>query len=224
MKEEKIPEKKEPKVRKVTKGPIREKARTMQRLISAVGKVLKKKGYAGLSIAAIAKEAKLDRKLIYLYFGGLDQLVEAYIAERDFWKLEGSEELIRLAQNPEKVNAETLTTLLQSQLNSLMKDQELQKIIHWEIGESNAILRKIADEREELGNLLLNQHDDSFDINELDFRAILALQVGGVYYLALHSQMNGSTFCGIDINETEGKQRILNAIRQIVDFCFSKKR
>ncbi|MGV0827725.1 hypothetical protein ACTS9C_02370 [Empedobacter brevis] len=34
-----------PKVRKATSGPLRDKSRTMARMIAAVGKVIQKKGY-----------------------------------------------------------------------------------------------------------------------------------------------------------------------------------
>ena len=53
-------ESEEPKQRKVSAGPIREKARTMERLIATVGKVIQKHGYPGLTVANIGKESGLD--------------------------------------------------------------------------------------------------------------------------------------------------------------------
>lgn len=41
-----------------------------------------------------------------------------------------------------------------SQYDNLKKNKELQKIILWGLSESKPILKKIADEREEIGEML----------------------------------------------------------------------
>ena len=46
-----------PNERKRTSGAIRDKDRTKNKMIQAVGKVLLKKGYTGLNASTIAKEA-----------------------------------------------------------------------------------------------------------------------------------------------------------------------
>ncbi|RYF76746.1 MAG: TetR/AcrR family transcriptional regulator, partial [Cytophagaceae bacterium] len=50
--------------------PVRNKEKSKQRLLDAVGKLLKSKGYAALKVNDIAATAGLDKKLIYKYFGG----------------------------------------------------------------------------------------------------------------------------------------------------------
>ena len=55
-----------------------------------------------------------------------------------------------------------------------------------------------------------------FENTDVDLRARLALVLGGIYYLSLHSKSNGSLVCGIDINEEEGRARIEDAIRTII--------
>lgn len=208
--------------RKVSKGPIKDKARTMNRLVRAVGRVVKRKGYSGLNGVNIATEAKVDRKLIYEYFGGVDQLVEEFIAQNDFWKYKGKEAIEQLVKEPEKIDRNTITYLLQSQYEVLSKNKTLQKIIHWELGDKNPTLRKIADNREEIGEKVFRIIDSDFEKANVDLRAILALQIAGIYYLILHAESNGSTFCGVDINEPEGKKRILNAMKDIVDYAYDK--
>lgn len=210
------------KPRKVSKGPIKEKARTMNKLVRAVGSVFKKKGYSGLNGVTIAKEAKVDRKLIYEYFGGVDHLVEEFIAQNDFWKYKGKEAIEQLVKEPEKIDRNTIISLLQGQYEVLSKNKVLQKIIHWELGEENPTLRKIADNREEIGEKIFSIIDSDFEKANVDLRAILALQISGIYYLILHAESNGSTFCGVDINEPEGKERILNAIKNIIDYTYDK--
>lgn len=210
------------KVRKVLSGPVREKARTMDKLVKAVGKVIQKQGYARLNVANISKEAGLDRRLIYTYFGGLDNLVETYIKQKDYWNSDAKKYINSLVEEESISNADIMIKLLQGQFDTVLKDQSLQKIIHWELGEKNKILRKISDEREQLGEEFFKRYESVFEDTDIDIRAILALQIGGLYYLSLHAKANGSLFCGIDINEPDGIERISKTIKRIIDLCYEK--
>jgi AcrR family transcriptional regulator len=57
---------------------VKDKEITKQKLINAVGEIIKLEGFAGLKISNIAKVAVVDRKLIYRYFGNLNYLVESW--------------------------------------------------------------------------------------------------------------------------------------------------
>ena len=211
------------KTRKTHSGPIRDKSRTKQCLVNAVGKVIKKKGYAALSGPNIAKEAKVHKKLIWTYFGGVDNLVEEYLQQKDFWRVAEKEIVQDLLETPETIGKDEIYTLLESQFKSLLDDELLRKIIHWELEGENKVLRKIADQREEVGEQLFKIIEpDFFNLVRVDLRATLALQIGGIYYLALHAKSNGSTFCGIDVNEKVGEKRILNALKEIIFHVYNK--
>ena len=64
---------------------IRDKQITSKRLISAVGSLLAKKGFKGIGVNAVAREAGVDKVLIYRYFAGLEGLIAAFGKEGDFW-------------------------------------------------------------------------------------------------------------------------------------------
>ena len=210
--------------RKVSSGPLREKSRTMHKLITAVGEVIQQQGYAGLNISNISKTAGVDRKLVYTYFDSLDNLIETYIRQKDYWNTKAKQVIERLSADPQRINADEMSALLQGQFDALLADKSLQKIIHWEIGEKNDILRRLADSREETGERLLRHLDGNSGAEEkdVDLRATLALQVGGLYYLALHAESNGSTFCGIDITQVQGKERIKKALDILIHDAFRK--
>src|SRR5690606_731733 len=126
------------------------------RMVASVGKVIQKKGYAGLNLTNVATECGIDAKLIRTYFGNLDALVEEYISQRDFWKYVAKDNIESMISNPANIGCEEITDLLQNQLSTLLKDKILQRIIHWELGEKNKLLRKIADKREEIGEKLFS--------------------------------------------------------------------
>ncbi|HZH72240.1 MAG TPA: TetR/AcrR family transcriptional regulator [Mariniphaga sp.] len=214
--------KSEPKLKKTPSGPIREKTRTINKIISSVGKVLQKKGYSGLTIINIAAEAKVSPKLVYLYFGNIDNLIETFIKQRDFWNMAEKGVIEETLSDLDNVTKEDIVTLLQSQYNRLYKDKLFQKLIHWELGEHTPTLRKIADTREEIGEKLFNVIEDDFVKKNIDIRSVLALQIAGIYYLVLHANTNGSTFCGVDINDEKDKDRITDAIDYIIHLLYAQ--
>lgn len=204
------------KTRKVVSGPIRDKEKTKRRLIATVGKVLQKYTYSGLSITNIAKESGLNPKLIYLYFGNLDGLIEAYIMEKDFWSGKLRTHITDLKESARPIDAHDADDLFQLQFDSFLKDKSMQRIIHWEMGVKNKLLRKIADDREKVGESALELISPQFEDTDVDIQATLAIILGGIYYLTLHAKNNGSTVSGIDINEDEGKERIEKAIARLI--------
>lgn len=210
------------KPRKVSSGPVREKARTMNKMIAAVGTVLQEMGYPGLTIANISNASGTDRKLVYTYFGTLDNLIEIYIKQKDYWSSEAQKETLNILNNIQKIDRTIITALLQGQFDAILNDLERQRIIHWELGEKNDLLRKISDSREELGEHLFQLGEPEFDDSGIDIRATTALLIGGLYYLALHARSNGSLFCGIDINEPGGKERIDRAMAKIIEICYER--
>ncbi|AZZ58458.1 TetR/AcrR family transcriptional regulator [Riemerella anatipestifer] len=217
-------EKKNQEKRKRYSGSIRDKARTQKNLIEAVGKVLESQGYTGLKSAKnIADVAGVDKRLIWTYFNGVENLVEEYIKKNEFWKEGLSNELLnRLLTKAEDLDNEKMIFLLKSHFEKFRDDTALQKIITWEISEENEMLRKVADRREQLGEQLFSLIDEKFAKSNVDIRGVVALLLGGTYYLNLHAKANGSLFCGVDLNTEEGKNSILNAIEFIVNSSFDK--
>ncbi|MNK98506.1 hypothetical protein D3C87_1188720 [compost metagenome] len=211
-----------PKERKTLSGPLRDKSRTMARMVAAVGKVIQKKGYPGLTAPNIAIAAGVDKKLVWTYFGSVDNLIEEYVRQKDFWKFAAKGYIDDLLKKPENIGKNEIGRLLKSQFEVLLKDKALQKIIHWELGESTKMLRKVADRREEIGEEIFSLIIPDFETADVDLRARLALLVGGIYYLSLHSKSNGSLVCGIDVNEDAGRERIENAIQEIIFEAYDK--
>ncbi|MDY3319788.1 TetR/AcrR family transcriptional regulator [Riemerella anatipestifer] len=210
--------------RKKYSGSIRDKSRTKNKLIDAVGKVLESQGYTGLKNAKnIADVAGVDKRLIWTYFNGVENLVEEYIKKNEFWKEGLSNELLnKLLTKAEDLDAEKIIFLLKNHFEKFNTDIPLQKLITWEVSEENEMLRKVADRREQLGEQLFSLIDEKFAKSNVDIRGVVALLLGGTYYLNLHAKANGSLFCGIDLNTEEGKNSILNAIEFIINSSFDK--
>jgi len=209
-------------VRKVTDGPVRNKERTKVNLITAMGRILKEDGFSGLSISRVADVAKVDRRLIYDYFGSLEGLVKEYLNSNDYWKI-SPEEVGDIVQASEEDAGKTLAyTVLENQFDSLIQNEEMRRIITWGLSEKLPILKELDLKREDIGNRVLSEvFDGHFEDSDKNFRAIYAILMGGVYYLTLHAKMQENPFCGIDLQEFSGQEEIKKALKQLIDLVYS---
>ncbi|WP_404985815.1 TetR/AcrR family transcriptional regulator [Chryseobacterium sp. M5] len=205
--------------RKVVQGPIRDKEKTKQKLLNAVGKILKTKGYSGLMVSKIAAVAGFDKKLIYEYFGSTDKLIDEYIRSQDYWSKFELGEDVDLSDGGREMSKLAIL----NQFENLKKNKELQKILVWEMSESRPILKKLLDQREEVGEeLFKNITDPYFGDKAEEYRAITAILVAGIYHLNLYTGHNGVTFCGIEMKTEEGRKKIEKALVDIIDFAYNK--
>jgi len=200
---------------------VKNKEQTMQRLVDAVGAIIKKNGYKGLGLNAIAKEADVSKILIHRYFGGVDQLVEAYVLKNDYWIAKAGEVAVEAEG---KTDNETLRDLVISLLKGHFEyfdtHEEMRSIILWEITEKTMLLNSVCLVREEVGSLLLEKAEPLFAGSKKNIKGITAILVSGIYYMILHAKKNESTICGIDVNSKEGQKEILDTIEQIVNWTF----
>lgn len=207
------------KERKRPQGEIRDKERTKLKLLSAVGEIIRKEGYRGLGVNKIAYTAGVNKKLIYRYFESVDKLIEQYVREKDYWVNFVSNMDVETSMRQD-FGKEAIATILNKQLDFFYTANEMQHIVLWEISEQSTLMREVAEARERLGSELFALSDELFQKSMVDLRALVALQVAGIYYLVLHARNNGSTFCEIDINTEEGRSRIKNAMQQINQWAF----
>lgn len=201
--------------RKIVDGAIRNKDKSKQKFLDAVGTILKTKGFSALKVNDIAAVAGLDKKLIYNYFGGTDQLIDQYLHSQDYWSSTPYEmDSIDIGNG----GRETAKSLLLSQFDYVYQNKELQKIILWGLLENRKSLRRLAEKREKEGEVLLkNVGDPHFGEKALRFRAIMALLVSGSYYLDIYATSHNITFCGLDLRSKEGRDEVKEAMFFIID-------
>ncbi|MCZ4244167.1 TetR/AcrR family transcriptional regulator [Pedobacter punctiformis] len=201
------------------KTRIRNKENSKQQFLDAVGKILKTQGYSALKINNIATTAGLDKKLIYNYFGGLEGLLDEYIKTQDFWSNVKSE------IEPNEITdggKEFITNTVLEQFDYVFRNKEFQKVLLWRLSEPRNSLKKLTDEQEANGEFILqNIMDTYFAENSEDSRAAMALIVSGAYYLNLYAEINGNTFCGIDIKSETGRNQIKKAIAMLIEQVYT---
>ena len=207
-------------VRKRYSGKVNDKERTKLKLINAVGAVIKDKGYTGLSATNISKTAGVDRRLISLYFGSIETLIETYIKDKDYWVAAAGNAPALLTDNEGEGTKEILETLLLNYFQHLYENIEMQKIVLWQISEPSSIMDRICEQREALSKAFFKLSDRELAGQQKDLRAITALLLGGICHIVLHSKANRSLTCELDIHNPNDFKRIQNAIKQVLEWVY----
>lgn len=202
--------------------PIKDKEQTKRRLINAVTEVFKSEGYAGLGVNKIARVAGVNKKLIYRYFGSFENLIEAYVVETDYW-MQFADHLRQLTVPKDLVQTKRLIgQVLKNQFIYFHADPGMQELILWELTSKSNLMQSIHRTRELMGQQLLEITDEHLSTEAVNFRAVAALLVGGIYYTILHSRHSGGMFSGVDLSKPSGQTQIVEAVDLVLDLVFEK--
>lgn len=199
---------------KKTRIKQRDSNATRALLIQAVGELMADKGIAALGVNAVAKQAGVDKVLIYRYFDGLPGLIEAYAKEGDFWpKLEEycGGDMEAFLQMP---YADRSVTVAINFLRAIRKRPLTQEILAWEMLESNELTKELNDVRE---NRAMHLMPLLAEPNKADphMLAIAAIIGAAVNYLCCRSR-HLRFFNGIDLQSEQGWQQIEHAIEHLI--------
>jgi AcrR family transcriptional regulator len=194
----------------------RDRAETRKKILAAMGRLLERKGSTALGINAIAREARVDKVLIYRYFGGISELYHAFALEGNsfpsFDEIAGGHlpELLRLPP-PEMAKAMILG------FGRVLRRRPITKEMYrWELQERNELTEALAKERERVSMEWLALAPD---MHGEDLAAVVSILVAGQIYLTLRSKTS-DTYNGLDLTSESGWKRIENAVALLSDLFF----
>ncbi|GAX36415.1 TetR/AcrR family transcriptional regulator [Nodularia sp. NIES-3585] len=193
----------------------RDKEETKTRILAAVGKLLAESGFTQLGINAIAREAGVDKVLIYRYFENLPSLLQTFGKEGNYWLT--VEELIG---DETVVDAESLADWMALLLTRFMHDLQerpiTQEIMRWELLEANKLTHELATVRNQMAIESLKFLNQKYSFPpDKDIPAISAVLIAGIVYLVMRTKVS-DTFLGIDFSSPTGWERIERAIASLV--------
>jgi AcrR family transcriptional regulator len=184
-------------------GRTRDRAATEERILAAVGEVLARDGFHALGINAIARQAAVDKVLIYRYFGGLPELLRTWGGSGRFWptmdELMGSD-----AQSLQaRPLAQRYAAFFDRFIDALRRRPLTLEILAAEIVERNELTAILETEREQWGAQAEALFGGADFERAPQLRGITLLLVAGVQYLLLRSRKI-RIFGGIDLRSDAG--------------------
>ena len=191
----------------------RDRGATEERILAAVGVVLARDGFRAIGINTIAREAGVDKVLIYRYFGGLSELLRAWGASGRFWP--GLDEL--LGADPERLlrrpAAERWALFFEHFIDALRARPLTVEILAAEIVERNELTAILETEREQWGAQAEALLGGEAFRRRPHLRGLTLLLVAGVQYLLVRARKI-RVFGGLDLNSDAGWDALKASLRQ----------
>lgn len=185
---------------------------TSTRLISAVGELIAKSGFSNLGVNAIARQAGVDKVLIYRYFNGLDGLYKAYSKSIDFWpkvtEILGKEDEYELLK--QRPFSEILSVVFKRYADAIRNRPNTLEVLAWETIERNSLTIELENIRESTGMELMARMQE-IDAPEADWQVIINLFAASIHYLLIRGRKI-KTFTGMDLTSDDTWDRINEAI------------
>lgn len=202
----------------------RNKPETIKLFKDAALRLLQRGGVKALGINSLTREAGKSKSLIYSYFGGIDGVLREVLENNDPWRSYHLKIRGILNGRPDEYGKDLAAVLAKEYFHKFSTSKLAQEISLLELsGKNNYKLQEIADSREQLCKKMFSLSEKPQSEKKVNTNVVFALLVGGINYLVLHANSNGSTFCGIDIKSKNGKERMDKTLEQIITWAFESK-
>jgi AcrR family transcriptional regulator len=190
----------------------RDRTRTEQRLIDAVGREITENGFDKLGINRISSRAGVNKVLIYRYFGDLNGLVKAYYERTDSLIAAPTLDMQRFKDAPLDDFFTLLHEYFIKEFRLLRKNTDAKEFLKAALLNPGRVYNPTAASEEAE---LQRQIDALGDIIQLkDAKPFAAIMISAMTVLTLMSQQK-RTILGIDLASEEGWQQIEQALKTI---------
>jgi AcrR family transcriptional regulator len=197
----------------------RNRAQTEAKLRAAVESLLIKGGFAALTPSAVAREAGVDKMLIYRYFNDLPGLVRSIAYAPDFFPTFEDwcgPDPAALRALPPAQRAARLMDRMASDL--LLARPVVLELMVWELVERNELTAIMEEAREALGGkIMAEMFPDASNPDRL--AAAAAVLTAGLTYLALRRRKI-RWYNGVDLKSDAGWRRLSDAMAVMVAGLF----
>lgn len=181
-------------------------------IFKVVSNIVLRDGLSAVSIKQVAKESRTDVSVLTRRFTDDNGLIKAYTSKFDYFI---NDVLCSIDMSSCSV-IEYFHRMATNLVTNLYQNKEMQEVMLWELRVNNKLTRKSARSRENtLQEIMLNISSKIRLDMGVDPRALLAVLVGGLYYLILRG--NRLTFCGIEWNSKKGRELLINSLTDIIE-------
>ena len=192
--------------------PPRNRDQTAARILQAVGEVLARDGFAAIGINAVAREAGVDKVLIYRYFGGLPELLATWGRSGRFWptvqELLGDDPAVFLALPA----SERYARFFEHFIDGLRARPLTLEILAAEVQQRNELSVLLEAEREAWGEEASRVLGSTEFAQRPELQGLTVVLVAGVQYLLVRGRKLRQ-FGGIDLQSEEGWSRLKASLR-----------
>lgn len=191
----------------------KDRKRTEERIVQAALALIAREGFQGFGVNSVAREAGVDKVLIYRYFGDLAGLAARLGEDIDFWLGEASQAMIVQPTS----YADFADQVLRAYIRALRHRVTLQRLLAWELVSNDEVVQRLSAARSAAVSAWFNTLARSAPPPpaNIDVGATNALLIGAVHHLVLREATAGE-FAGLPLRGDEAWRRVEQAVHHIV--------
>ena len=190
--------------------PRRNAESTKVLILDGLEAIIKRDGFTAVGINAVAREARVDKVLIYRYFDSMEGLLEAFADRVNF--LPNIQQLYdEMPDNLTK--SEILLNIVVAFSKAVRENRLIQELLRWELSETNPLTdsffkKRIKSELDAFAEkgILLKE-------NMVIFVSVL---ISGLQFLSLRGKQTLS-FLGLDYSKPEVTDKIEEVIKVAIE-------
>ncbi|MDO8838543.1 MAG: helix-turn-helix domain-containing protein [Parvibaculum sp.] len=195
----------------------RDRAGTEGTILDAVSRLILRDGLSGVGINALAREAGVDKVLIYRYFGDLDGLYRAYAEHGDFWWT--VEEMLAATDGATDA-ADALKRGLRHHAAAMRQRPVTLAVIAAEPTNRTALVVALEEVREKRSIELMEKEAARHGgWGDVDIAAVTALLAAAIDYLAARA-LRIRVYGGVEIKTNKDWERVLATVDAMIDGVF----
>ena len=195
---------------------VRNSEKTKKKILDALEILITREGFTGVGVNAVAREASIDKVLIYRYFGSMEGLLQAFADEKELCP--SSTALLENIPDGAPMH-ELATRLVIAHGMALQKSPLAQELLCWELTEQNPLSVLFGKEMEERE---LKALADKGIIPEEDVSTLSVIMLCGLQYLILRGR-NDNPMMGLDYSIPEKREKIDKVIQTTMKAFFETR-
>ena len=190
--------------------PRRNSESTKVLILNGLEAIIKRDGFTAVGINAVAREAGVDKVLIYRYFDSMEGLLEAFALRVNFWP--DIQQVYK--EMPENSTvSEILFNIVLSFSKTVQENKLIQELLRWELSETNPLTDCFFKKRIESE---LNAFAEEGILPEENVVIFATVIISGLQFLSLRGKKTLS-FLGFDYSEPEVVKKIEEVIRMAIE-------
>ena len=191
----------------------RDREATRKRILAAAERIIAREGVAAARVNVIALEAGVDKVLIYRYFGGRAQLLDALARERRLWPAPSDGPA---GSDPPRGLALDLTEMLLAAARALRANPLARRAETWSLESHDDFARESAAVRDDRARAIVATLRARYRLPPfVDLEALVALLSAASTHLALHAGA-GAPFASLDLRRDTDWRRAERALLQTI--------
>lgn len=192
----------------------RDRSKTEQSILDAVGRLILREGLHGVGINALAREAGIDKVLIYRYFGDLDGVYVAFAERGDFW-WQVQDMIAGVGDAPDLATA--LKRGMRVHTHEMKKRPVTLAVLAAEPAHRTPLTIALEEVREKRSLELIEGIIATYDMPaHVDIAALTGLLGAAIDYLCVRAR-NIKRYSGFDIATEAGWERLFVTIDLMID-------